>query len=218
MNIYLLVCVIAAMAIWLYKVYQRDSAKAKTNQLHPFNDCIPVLQEVKLINQESGFPKLYGRYGEFDVVLELVADTLAVRKLPPLWLLVAIKGRVLTKGSLDIVVRPQNNEFYSPAWEWSGHLQTPENWPAHSLIKYQNEPASLEVLNDFVPLLFSDERYKELLVLPNILRITYLAKQAERGEYMLMRNSLFDAKPLERELVKSIIIKAIYIREALEKN
>ena len=217
MTTILFLLVIFAMGIYLYKRYQRDHAKTIQDKLHLFDDCMDVLLEAKLSPHGLDFPKLRGRYGRFDVLLELVADTLAVRKVPPLWLLVTIKGNSLTKGSLDLIVRPQNNEFYSPAWQWSGHLQAPDNWPAHSMIKYQDEPASIEVLNKFMPLLFADERMKELLVLPSTVRITYMAKQAERGEYMLMRNSIFDTVPIKKELVRRLITDTIKIREALEQ-
>lgn len=214
----LFLLVILVMGVCLFKLYQRDHAKTIQAKLHLFDSCMDVLHDAKLSPQGVDFPKLRGQYDGFDVLLELVADTLAVRKVPPLWLLVTIKGNCLTKGSLDLIVRPQNNEFYSPAWQWSGHLQAPDNWPAHSMIKYQDEPAAVEVLNKFVPLLFADERMKELLVLPSAVRITYMAKQAERGEYMLMRNSIFDAVPLEKELVQRIIMDAIRIRKALENT
>ena len=216
MNTILFVLVILCMGVCLYKLYQRDHVKTIQAKLHLFDDCMDVLKEAKLNPQGLDFPKLRGQYDGYDVLLELVADTLAVRKVPPLWLLVTIKGKSLTKGSLDLIVRPQNNEFYSPAWQWPGHLQAPDNWPAHSMIKYQDDPADVNVLDKFVPLLFADDRTKELLVMPSVLRITYMAKQAERGEYMLMRNSIFNAIPLEKELVQRIIMDAIQIRTALE--
>ncbi len=218
MNTILFVLVMMVMGIFLYRHYQRDRAKTIQNKLHLLDDCMGLLHDAKLSPQGLDYPKLRGQYGGFDVLLELVADTLAVRKVPPLWLLVTIKGKSITKGSLDLIVRPQNNEFYSPAWQWPGHLQTPDRWPAHSMIKYQDEPAAVDILSRFVPLLFGDERTKELLVMPSVLRITYMAKQAERGQYMLMRNSIFDAMPIEKELVQRLIIDAIHVREALENT
>ena len=214
----LLILVIIAMCVYLYKRYQQDRAKTMHDKSHIFDECISLLQAPQLSENGVDFPKLRGMYEGFDVSLELVTDTLAVRKVPPLWLLVSIKSRHEIKGYLDIIVRPQNNEFYSPAWQWAGHLQTPNNWPAHSMIKYQDEPADVAILNQFVPALFNDEKTKELLVMPGLLRITYMAKQAERGEYMLMRNSIFDAMPIEKMLVQSIITKAIHIRQALEET
>ena len=214
----LLILVVIVMCVYLYKLYQQDRAKTMHDKLHMFDECVSLLQAPQLSAKGLDFPKLHGQYVGFDVSLELVADTLAVRKVPPLWLLVTIKGHNEIKGCLDIIVRPQNNEFYSPAWQWAGHLQTPDNWPAHSMIKYQDEPADVAILNKFVPVLFNDEKTKELLVMPRLLRITYMAKQAERGEYMLMRNSIFDAMPIEKTLVQSIITNAINIRRALEET
>ena len=72
------------------------------------------------------------------------------------------------------------------------------------------------VLSRFIPALFADERSKELLVLPNKLRLTYLAKQAARAEYMVLRNSLIDATPIDKKEVEQLIQKTIEIRQALE--
>lgn len=214
----LLILVITAMCIYLYTLYQREIAKTRHDKSHIFDDCIDLLLGAKLSPQGVNFPKLRGQFAGYEVLLELVADTLAVRKVPPLWLLTTIKGNSVTKGSLDLIVRPQNNEFYSPAWQWEGHLQTPAHWPAHTMIKYQETPANVEILNQFVPSLFNDESTKELLVMPSALRIAHMVKQADRGEYMLMRNSVFDAIPLEKTLVKRLINDAIQIRQALEKE
>ena len=164
----------------------------------------------------SDFPRLTGYYAGSLITLELILDTLAVRKVPPLWLIVEVEGKHQINGSLDVVVRPQNNEFYSPAWQWEGNLKTPENWPKHSIIKYQLEPASVDVLSRYVPAMFADEHMKELLVLPNKLRITYLAKQAARSEYMMLRNALFDATPIDKMQVEQLIKKVIEIRQNLE--
>ena len=212
----LLLLVLLAMAAYLYRKYQQDQTTTKQDRSRLLDDCISLLTEPTLIQQGMDFPKLNGIYDGFSVSLELLVDTLAVRKVPPLWLMVNIKGKRPINGSLDIVVRPQNNEFYSPSWQWDGNLQAPHNWPAHSSIKYQKQPASLDVLNQYVPVLFQDEHMKELLVMPDFVRLTYLAKQADRGEYMIMRNSVFESEPIDKTVVEQLIKQAIAIRNALE--
>ena len=200
----------------LYRNFRRDQQNTTLNRSLLLDDCISLLQNSKLEKSGSGFPRLTGTYADSIVTLELILDTLAVRKVPPLWLTVEIESKRQIKGSLDVMVRPQNNEFYSPAWQWESTLKTPENWPKHSIIKYQSEPASIDILSRYVPAMFIDEHMKELLVLPKKLRITYLAKQAARSEYMVLRNALFDATPIDKIQVEQLIQKAIEIRQALE--
>lgn len=205
-----------AMLALLYRNFRLDQQNSQQNRRHLLDDCVSLLQNAQLTQVKDEFPSLTGVYNGFNVSLELILDTLAVRKVPPLWLTVGIDGKRAVKGSLDVLVRPQNNEFYSPAWQWEGNLPVPAQWPAHSVIKYQQELASVDILSRFVPSLFSDERMKEILVLPNKLRLTYLAKQAARTEYMVLRNALIDATPIDKTQVEHLIQTAIEIRQALE--
>ena len=221
MSKFILWLLVPVMLGLLYRNFKRDQQNTTFNRSHLLDDCIDLLQSSKLEKTGSDFPRLTGIYAGSLVTLELILDTLAVRKVPPLWLTVEIDGKHQIKGSLDVVIRPQNNEFYSPAWQWEGNLKTPENWPKHSIIKYQQDqflqkPASIDVLSRYVPAMFTDEHMKELLVLPSKLRITYLAKQATRSEYMVLRNALFDATPIDKIQVEQLIQKAIEIRQALE--
>lgn len=212
----LLIIVLIAMAVYLYRSYQKDKNTITQNRSRLLDDCLNLLAAPDMQQHGLEFPKLNGLYEGHNISLELLVDTLAVRKVPPLWLTVTVKGKQSISGSLDIIVRPQNSEFYSPSWQWDGNLQAPDHWPAHSSIKYQQEPASLDVLGQFVPDLFKDEHMKELLVMPQFVRLTYLAKQADRGEYMIMRNSVFESTPIDKTIVEQLIKQAIAIRQALE--
>ncbi len=204
------------MTATLYWLYQRDALKVKNGRANIFNDCINLLSETSKKQVGTGFPSLQGMCAGYQVSMEVIEDTLTARKVPPLWLTVTVMGNAPSYGSLDIIVRPQNTEFYSPSWHWDGNLQIPPGWPQHAIVKYQYVVAPLEVLNDFVPKLFVDAKVKELLVTPTMVRITYLAKQAERGEYMLMRNALFDGAPINKAEVEVLLDHAIKIRHSLE--
>jgi len=202
----------------LYYNFRRDQQKTKLIRRGMLDDCIDLLQNTNMEKTISDFPHLSGQYAGYSVTLALILDTMAVRKVPPLWLTVEVEGKQVIKGSLDLLVRPQNSEFYSPSWQWEGNLKTPKNWPKHSIIKYQQDVASIDVLTQYVPSIFEDDHMKELLVLPSKLRITYLVKQAAKSEYMVLRNVLLDAKPIDKRQVERLIKKAIEIRESLEEE
>lgn len=204
------------MAATLYALYRRDYRKAHHSRGNVFDDCAMLLTDAAAMQHAIGFPRLKGRYRGYQVTLEVQVDTLSMRKVPPLWLMLTVVGRQPTHGSLDVLVRPQNTEFYSPAWQWSDTLANPPNWPQHAIVKHQGEVAALDVLDDFVPPLFNDEKVKELLVTPDLVRITYMAKQAERGQYLLMRNAIFDGLPIDRDSVAALLQAATDIRQKLE--
>ncbi len=213
----LLLIVIVAMGVFLYWRHQRDYNKTKHDRAHLFDDCMSLLKNSSLSQQGLGFPRLKGQYNGFEVAIVLQADTLSMRKIPALWLMLTVIGKTPTQGSLDMIVRPQNTEFYSPSWDWDGTLTSPPDWPQHALIKYKHSVASIAVLNNFVPNLFGNEKIKELLVMPALLGITYLLRQAERGEYLLMRNAKFDGTLINSMEVKRILESAIEIRTGLER-
>jgi hypothetical protein len=209
---------ILLMGLWLIRQYLHDQRSIKHAKAHLFDEVLGLLDGAKLKQEGKDFPQVSGVFLGYEVKLSLIEDTVAVRKIPPLWLLITIQGKTAIQGSFDLIVRPSNNEFYSPAWQWNGNLQVPSHWPQHSVIKYQDNLVDVAKIDALVPQLFRDERAKELLITPSVLRITYMAKQAERGEYLIMRNSVFSGEAISVEVVEKVLKQAIEIRQLLEKD
>ncbi len=206
------------MGLWLIRQYLHDQRSLKHAKAHLFDEVLGLLDGAKLKQEANDFPQVSGIFLGYEVKLVLIEDTLAVRKIPPLWLMVTVKGKAAIQGSFDLMVRPSNNEFYSPAWQWNGNMQAPSHWPQHAVIKYQDSLIDVSKIDDVVPKLFADERAKELLITRSVLRITYMAKQAERGEYLIMRNSVFSGEAIPAEIVEKVLKQAIEIRQSLEKD
>jgi hypothetical protein len=216
MNNLYLTATLAFMASTLYLLYQRDARKGRRARANIFGECSSLLAQASETPQATGFPMLKGIYRGYPVILSVQADTLSIRKVPPLWLSVTVRGKQRTRGSLDILVRPQNTGFPSPAWEWDDSLAIRPGWPQHALVKYRGTVAPLDLVDGFVPGLFSDEKVKELLITPDVVRITYMAKQADRGEYLLMRNAVFDGLPIQSDIVATLLESATRLRIQLE--
>jgi hypothetical protein len=205
-----------ALVLLMVGKYQRDAKRKNHARSTVFDDCVNLLQQAQISQDKANLPVLQGNYAGYKVVLNVVEDTLGWRKLPPLWLLIKISANKPSTGSLDLIVRPANNEFYSPSWQWDGNISIPPNWPQHAIIKYQQQPVDTALLSAHVPALFADEKMKELLITPNMLRLTYMVKQADRGEYLIMRNAVYDAVPINKDEVEALIKQAIAIRQTLE--
>ncbi|HDY84223.1 hypothetical protein LCGC14_0538980 [marine sediment metagenome] len=206
------------IAMSVYYLFQRSQIAIKNNRAMLLSDCNSMLDNSATSYESNGFPIIKGRYRDFDVQLNLIPDTIVMRKVPPLWLMVSIKANKQSKGSMDFIVRPQNSEFYSPGWRWDGLFKVPATWPQYSIAKYNDTTASISVLDKFVPDLFKDEKVKQLLVMPDSLRITYMAKQGIRGEYLLTRGAVFDEHAINSDEVKKIIEYAIEIRKNIEEE
>jgi len=183
------------------------------------DECMALLQDPKLSRNEAGYAQLQGIYRGFPVRLSLEEDHLGLRKIPSLWLHLSVEEKDKpARGTLDMLMRPQNTEFYSPSWEWDGHVAPLPGWPDHAIYRTQGEHPDLQQLDAPVRRLFADEKAKELLLTPQRLRLTYQAKQAERGEYLLLRTAAFDHKPLPRDQVSGLLDQAVDMRRNLEEQ
>ena len=209
---------LAALGMLMFGKYQRDAKRKVLARSSVFDDCQTLLQNVQISQDKANLPVLQGSYGGYQVALNIVEDTIAWRKLPPLWLLVKVVANKTSVGSLDYIVRPSNNEFYSPSWQWDGNLSIPANWPQHAIIKYLHKPIDISLLEQHVPALFADLKMKELLIMPEFVRLTYMAKQADRGEYLIMRNAVYSETPIDSALIESLLKQAIAIRQTIENQ
>jgi len=215
MNIAVSVLLVMMIVIMTRK-YNKDVISKKQARSCVFDECHSLLQETLSSLDKANLPVLYGNYDGFKVHLSVVEDTLGWRKIPPLWLLIKVVANNPSHGTLDFIARPANNEFYSPSWQWDGSMEIPAAWPQHAILKYLKQPVDLALLDNDVPELFSDAKMKELLVTPNMTRLTYMIKQGERGEYLLMRNAAYDNSPVSKDVVESLLKKAIAIRVNME--
>ncbi|OIQ96704.1 hypothetical protein GALL_212920 [mine drainage metagenome] len=215
MNIAVLILLVM-MVVLTYRKYQHDVSYKTQARSHVFDECLSLFQKPLVSQDQANLPILQGEYAGYQVALSVVEDTLGWRKLPPLWLLIKVTANKPSHGTLDMIVRPANNEFYSPSWQWDGNLTIPSSWPQHAIIKYQQQAIDLALLSPYIPALFKDLNMKELLVTPGMVRLTYMAKQAERGEYLIMRNAVYEETPISKNIVEALLRQAIVIRRAVE--
>jgi hypothetical protein len=201
---------------WMYFSHHRETRRGRSRLL---DECATLLENPKISSNEAGYARLEGLYSGFAVRMMLEEDHIGVRKIPSLWLHLVVKGQDATvAGTLDMLMRPQNTEFYSPSWDWNGHVTPLPGWPDHAIYRTQDEPPDLQKIDASVRRLFSDEKAKELLLMPQSVRLTYQAKQADRGEYLLLRSTAFDHLPLSQDEVRGLLDQAVGIRQDLEGN
>lgn len=217
MNIAVIILLVLMLAM-MYRQYQHAVLYREDSKARLFTNCFTLLKNAKQQLDRANLPIIKGEFNGYNVSLSIVEDTLGWRKVPPLWLLVKFEANAQVAGTLDYIVRPSNNEFYSPAWQWNGNLEIPEKWPQHAILKFKNESVDVNLIDPFIPMLFKDHNTKELLITPNMTRLTYMVKQAERGEYLIMRNAIYDNSPISPNVVSNLLNQMLVIQKQLENN
>jgi hypothetical protein len=193
-GIFTLLVVFSISLWWIYKQHHRQVIQARANLLNGFAKVMTV-HETHF--NTAGYASLQGIFNQTPLSLRIEVDNLTARKIPVMWLHIKLRNTSATNGSLDILVRPQNTEFYSPSWQWSEPVKPLAGWPEHARYMSREVPPDLQAIDTDVQRLFADEKVKELLITPDAVRLTYLIRQADRGNYLLLRSVQFDDEPID---------------------
>jgi hypothetical protein len=205
---------LALMAAVLSYIYWRGRQAIRNKRGAMFDGCLRLFESHRLSQDGVYFPVLKGRYQGYEVQIEPVVDHLAVRKLPSLWLLVTVRGRVRYTGVLDFLVRPLNVEFFSPSAALETRLTIPLGWPQNAWLR-TDRPEGMPPIERIEPHIrfFDDPRAKELAVTPKGVRLVYLAKEGERAYYTVLRQVEFADPSIPPQLLRDLMDRAIALYE-----
>jgi hypothetical protein len=205
-----------AILVWMQR---RQAARAAASRSDVFRSCLDLFETVHLSQGDGAFPSLSGRYRGREIRLELLVDTLGFRKLPPLWLMLTVPERLPFRGTLDILMRPQGSEFWSPGDRLDHPLAIPAGWPQHAAIRSDRPDAMppLAAIERHLGL-FGDPRVKELLIGPGGLRLVWQANQGRSAHYLVLRQAEFETLELERESLRNLLDRALFIHGDLAPN
>lgn len=210
------VAVVALAAVALTWIYRRDKRRADRERQVLFDDARGLLSDAEIERAPREYPKLRGRYRDHEVTIDAVIDTIAVRKLPSVWLRVTVKAAIPFAGVCDVMARAHNVEFYSPFSDLDQGIALPAGWPDHLLVK-TDDPETMPPATLLGPHIkvFADERMKELLVTPKGVRLVRQAAQGSRAEYMVLRQASFGPVVVPRALLQGMLDAAVALAEAL---
>jgi hypothetical protein len=207
----LLGAALAAVLAWLWR---RDQRRERAWRATLLDRAGELLEDCTGHADALGFPVLEGHFRGTRVQLRLVADAVALRRLPCLWLGVTVTAPIARTSVLDILARAQSSEFYSPSEVLTARVPTPEAWPAHLQIKSDGEPGELAAIAPDVQAFFADPRAKECLITPRGVRLVYQLGQARRGDYLLLRAARFDTQGAQPALVEALLSRALALHAA----
>lgn len=191
MSMSALIALAAIVAVVLVSYREHRSLLAARRRL--LNRCAGVLDRAQLTHGDDGFPRLAGQYEGRPVHVELIPDTMTIRRLPQLWLSVSLLDRSAGVPGLDVLVRPTGNEFYSLNTHFAHRYEPPPGFPAEVLIRGDRGAGHLLAeLSELLAVILADPRVKEVAITERGLRIVRQAGEGKRGEHLLLRQALFD--------------------------
>lgn len=213
-----LMALLAALAGtgFLYVLYRhRQEARARAGRRAAFLDEVQTLFSggLKKVNLD-GFPRISGEYEGFTFDIQAVPDTLNVRKLPTLWLLVSLPMPLPVTSTFDMMMRPRGVETFSNHSRLPVQITVDAAFP-HDCTVRTDDPQGLPPRDLLLRHLamFDDPRAKELIISPRGLRIVWLAEEAQRGRYLIFRDSEMGLTPFPAAAAKPLLDYLIALRK-----
>jgi len=171
----------------------------------------PVLGQFRDAEQKfdgAGIPSLDGYYGGQHLHIELIPDTMTIRRLPQLWVSVTALqpiGRAAGAG-LAILVRPSGSDYYSLTERMHHRLDLPVGFPWECLLRGEGEAAqaTLAAIAPVAADVLADPKVKEIAVTSRGVRLIYQLAEGKRGHHLLLRQSDFEGASLEPQLLENI--------------
>ncbi len=202
-------------------LFRQISAAARRRRGEPerlFAEARTVLENATVSpGATAGVYEMTGRYKGDAVQVKLIADTLALRKLPSLWLMTTLPGPMPVEATLDLMMRPSGPTSFSNFDHLPFTVPTPAGFPDHAVIR-SDDPARMLPLHVIAGQMepFHGPRAKELLVSPKGVRLVSLMAEADRARYGVFRQADFGDAVLDPGHLTDSLDRLIALREAIE--
>lgn len=208
-----LACLALAGLVWAAR---HDHVRFRRQRGGLFEECGDLFDAYRVEQDGVDFPTLSGTYAGHRVLLEPIVDHVTFRKIPSLWLRVTLCAAVPHHGIFDLLARPRGGEFFSPFAELECELPTPKDWPYDAVIRV-DDPALAPNTDQIAPHVgyFADGRMKELLVTPRGVRLVYQIAQAQRANYLVLRQLEFGELRVAPTLIARLLDAAVAVHRSL---
>lgn len=163
------------------------------------DQCVEALDCSALSHHEDGIPKLSGSHGGRGVLVDLILDTLTMRRLPQLWLSTTFIDQNPQLPRLGVLVRHCGTEFYSLSSHFEHRFETPAGFPSEVVVRGDADAGGLlAVLAPALSEILQDARVKEVAVTERGFRIVRQASEGKRGDHLLLRQPVFENAQVPR--------------------
>ncbi len=203
-------------AWWWQRRAQRDLAARRAAI---FDDCRDLLQGADLAHPGSDYPLLRGTHHGRRVMLQPLLDHVGYRKVPSLWLVITVDEPLPLGGSVDILFRPDNIEFYSGIDGLPERIHLPSAWPEHHMARVGpvGWQPPLAALHAALGETGESVDLKELVVTPRGVRMVVRIGGVERAHYMVLRAMLPLVERIERGWLTHWLDTVVAVADAVRE-
>jgi hypothetical protein len=214
---WLIVFALAIAGITVLAVmYRRNRIAVRSRRGALFAPAYDLFSAYRVTQNGSDYPVLSGQYRGRSFHIDAIIDTLTFRRLPVLWLRVSLLAPLPGTSSLDILVRSQNAEFYSPANDLPHALPRRAGWPLDALVRTDDPQRVPDLATiDRHMSVFARPATKELLVTAKGVRLVHMLDQARRAEYLVLRQAEFERTAVDEETLRDLMDRTIALHEDL---
>ncbi|WP_430466010.1 hypothetical protein [Tabrizicola sp.] len=214
----LLAAALGATALWLAWTTAAAYMTRKAARSGYFRSVMPLFTRVTTRIEPTGFPRITAHVEETAFDLQAIPDSLTFRKLPALWVMLTLPAPMPVRATLDIMARPIGNEPFSHFPNLPQSLPCPSLLPDGTGLR-SDDASGVPPLELIAPHLavFADPKVKELVISPKGLRLVILADEAERGRFLIFRDSEVGMAPLGAERLIPLIDTLLALRQTLTK-
>lgn len=192
-------------ALALLARHERMLTKARRQVI--IDPVEPLFSQARVETDGAGIPRIEGLYAGRRLKVELIPDTMTIRRLPQLWVSVtALKALPLAGKGVAMLVRPSGADFYSLTSAFDEPFDPPAGFPWECLVRGQTRSAfeTLQRIRAAAAGILSDVKVKEIAVTDRGVRIVYQLAEGKRGQHLLLRQCDFEGARLEPQLLDAI--------------
>lgn len=208
-------------ALVLAVLQRRHVAEVRRDRASLFEDCWELLSDASVVTRGLDFPVLTGRRESHPVRVQPVVDTLSMRTVPVLWLVVSVGLPQPVGFRLSILARSVGTEFYSRHLESGAVLATGPGWPEELAVRSDRSDlvrTHAELL-DRIARLLADGRVKQVALDGSSLRVVWRCASATASTYRVTRRvdlagARVDSEALGRVLDTVIGLESMAARAA----
>jgi hypothetical protein len=167
--------------------------------------ALPLFADATISQHGIGYPTLSGTDRGHRVAIQLVVDSLTLRRLPRLWLVVSVFRPTGLAGPVDILCEPQVPAMVTPAERFRNVHPAPADWPDD--VRVATPGPEMPDLQPFEPAVavLSEPETKGILAGPGGVRVVQELARGDLGHWRAVRRVKFDVEAPSRARVARLL-------------